>query len=221
MEVKPQVTQLDYSIGVTIPGTTSTTPGLDVRAVDTAVEMKPGQTLAIAGLLYKEVDYTNTGVPLLADLPWFGAAFRNTSQQVNEKELLILVTPELVDAMNPCQVPCCTPGSCSTTPNDAQLYGRGYPEVPVCGPCSPLGCGVAGYGADGVESVMTPPGKPIAPGYNGPRSSPDTGSVPLDPNQPILAALQSVQSRQPAKCARRKFIVARRTVAGIRWSDRV
>jgi pilus assembly protein CpaC len=191
LEVKPRVTQLDYSIGVTIPGTTSTTPGLDVREVNTAVEMKPGQTLAIAGLLYKEVDYTNTGIPLLADLPWFGVAFRNTSQQVNEKELLILVTPELVDAMDRSQVPQCMPGSCSTTPNDAQLYGRGYPEVPACGPCGPNGCGMpSAWGTDGGEPIATPPGQPgiPAPAYNGPRSPADTGSIPLDPNQPVLFA---------------------------------
>ncbi len=193
LEVKPQVTQLDYSIGVTIPGTTTTTPGLDVREVDTGVEMKPGQTLAIAGLLYKEIDYTNTGIPLLADLPWFGAAFRNTSEQQNEKELLILVTPELVDAMNPCEVPQCVPGSCSTSPNDSQFYGRGYAEVPTCGPCGANWCGAgAAWGADGgAEPVPTPAGTPSgtqAPAYNGPRTSADTGSIPLDPNQPILSA---------------------------------
>ncbi|HEX3998877.1 MAG TPA: pilus assembly protein N-terminal domain-containing protein [Pirellulales bacterium] len=197
LEVKPRVTQLDYSIGVTIPGSTSVTPGLDVREVDTGVEMRPGQTLAIAGLLYKEVDYTNTGIPVLADLPWFGAAFRSTSEQVNEKELLILVTPELVDAMNPGEVPPCEPGSCSVSPNDAQFYGRGYPEVPACGPCGANWCGSAACAPNGVEGVIPPPGKPItpAPAYDGPRSSSDTGSVPLDPNQPILFTPSSPSNR--------------------------
>lgn len=192
LEVRPQVTQLDYSIGVTIPGSTSVTPGLDLREVDTGVEMQPGQTLAIAGLLYKEVDYTNAGIPLLADLPWVGAAFRNTHEQVNEKELLIMITPELVDAMNPGEVPPCAPGMTSDSPNDAQLYGRGYTEVPACGPCGANWCGAApGCEANGgPETIATPPGKSGSPtpAYNGPRSSADTGSVPLDPDQPILYA---------------------------------
>ena len=190
LEVRPRVSQLDYSIGVSIPGTTSTTPGLDVREVETGVEMLPGQTLAIAGLLFKEVDYTNTGIPILADLPWFGAAFRSTHEQVNDKELLIMVTPELVNAMNPGEVPPCMPGMCSDSPNDAQLYGRGYSEVPACGPCGASWCGSPGGCCTngGAESIATPPGKSATPtpAYNGPKSSADTGSLPLDPNQPIL-----------------------------------
>jgi pilus assembly protein CpaC len=205
LEVRPRVSQLDYSIGVTVPGTTTITPGLDVREVDTGVEMQPGQTLAIAGLLYKEVDYTNTGIPLLADLPWVGAAFRNTHEQVNEKELLIMITPELVDAMNPGEVPPCAPGMSSDSPNDAQMYGRGYTEVPACGPCGANWCGAAaGCGSNpGAEPIAAPPGKPGSPtpAYNGPRSSADTGSIPLDPDQPILFAPVNRSNRASPQAA--------------------
>ena len=76
-------------------------PGLRVREVETGVEMKAGQTLAIAGLIQNRKEAQNVGVPVLADMPWIGAAFRKVEETDNEIELLIMVRPELVDALDP------------------------------------------------------------------------------------------------------------------------
>jgi pilus assembly protein CpaC len=65
------------------------------------------------------------------DLPWVGAGFRRVSDKVNEIELVILVRPEFADAMDPGEVPC-GPGETTTSPNDVELFGRGYIEVPKC-----------------------------------------------------------------------------------------
>ncbi len=94
--------------------------------------MKAGQTLALAGLLQTRVEAQNRGLPWLADIPWFGAPFRRVSEEVNEIELLILVTPEFVDASDPEELPPCGPGESTTSPNDVELYLRGYMEVPKC-----------------------------------------------------------------------------------------
>ena len=139
LEVRPRISFLDPTLSVTTQGIT--VPGLNVREVDTAVEMKPSQTLAIAGLVQNRLEYTNTGIPYLADMPYIGAAFRKTNEQINEIELLIMVTPELVDPMDPCDVPPCGPGMASGSPDDCGLYLKGYSEVPSCGPCGPGGCG--------------------------------------------------------------------------------
>src|SRR6185503_3060915 len=120
---------LDRTLGVSINGTTI--PGFRERSVDTGVELKFGQTLAIAGLLQQRVEMEKRGLPYLMDVPYLGAVFSRKVSTINEIELLIVVRPELVEAMDPDQVPPCGPGANSMTPDDCDLYWRGYVEVPV------------------------------------------------------------------------------------------
>lgn len=131
LEVRPQVSEIDSARGVDISGTR--VPGLRNRWVDTAVEMRAGQTLALAGLIQERVEAQNRGLPVLADLPWAGTLFRRVVHNRNEIELLVMVRPELVDAMDPEQVPLFGPGENSCPPNDHDLYLRGFLEVPNCG----------------------------------------------------------------------------------------
>ena len=148
LEVRPQVSELDNANGVTLNG--NRIPGLRTRWVDTAVEMQSGQTLALAGLIQTRVESQNVGIPWLADLPWAGAAFRRVREQQNEVELVVTVRPELVDALDPHEVPQCLPGQQSTIPSDVELYFRGYLEVPNCcndGSCSSCQSGGASGGA--------------------------------------------------------------------------
>ena len=93
----------------------------------------------------------NPGLPWLADLPWFGVPFRRVEEVVNEVELLILVTPEFVEAVDPEEVPPCGPGESTTTPNDVELYFRGYMEVPKC--CEDGSCPKCQHGGAG-ESIV-------------------------------------------------------------------
>ena len=79
LEVRPQVSEIDESRSVTINNIT--VPGLRTRWVDTAVEMKAGQTLALAGLVQERVESENKGMPWLADLPWVGAPFRRVEER--------------------------------------------------------------------------------------------------------------------------------------------
>src|SRR5262249_15615909 len=87
----------------------------------TTVELRQGQTLAIAGLLQLQLDGQTTRIPGLGDLPVIGPFFSNTTGQRIEKELVVLVTPYLVEAMNPDQVPP-TPGDEVKGPNDLEFY---------------------------------------------------------------------------------------------------
>jgi pilus assembly protein CpaC len=171
LEVRPRVSQLDESIG--IPVGNRVVPGFKTRELDTGVELRAGQTLALAGLLEHRVEAENKGLPFLADLPWIGAGFRRVEEDVNEIELLVLVTPELVDGMDPGEVPPCGPGMSSVSPCDKDLYFKGHLEVPRCdGPCAmggagcgPNGCGPngnghaipGGYGPAGGEEIAPPP----------------------------------------------------------------
>ena len=128
LEVKAAVSEVDTSLSTFIAG--GTVPGFARRYADTGVEMKSGQTLAIAGLVYNKVEVQTRGTPWLMDVPWVGAAFRRNSERVNEVELVILVTPEFTDAMDATEVPPCGPGQMTTSPTDVELFFRGYREVP-------------------------------------------------------------------------------------------
>jgi pilus assembly protein CpaC len=149
LEVRPRVSSLDPTTAVVIPGTGGiSVPGLIVREVDTAVEMKAGQTFALAGLVQERTDSINRGLPYLADMPIIGVPFRRTRDEVNEIELLIMVTPEFVDAIEPHDVQCGGPGYATTSPTNCQLFCAGHVEVPAhCNPISgPTVCGECGGG---------------------------------------------------------------------------
>jgi pilus assembly protein CpaC len=142
LEVRPQISEIDPSRSVTINSTT--VPGLRTRWADTAVEMNAGQTLALAGLIQTQIETENRGLPWLSDLPWIGGAFRRVQEQHNEIELLILVTPEFVSALDPSEVAPYGPGQLTGRPSDVDLYFRGYLEVPKC--CDGVGCPQCGGG---------------------------------------------------------------------------
>jgi pilus assembly protein CpaC len=130
LEVRPSVSELDDSRGVLVDGVN--VPGITDRTVETSVEMKAGQTLALAGLIQNRIEAQKRGIPLLGDLPWLGRAFSRVEERMNEVELLVVVTPELVGPLDPHQVPQCGPGQYTASPNDHELYGCGYLEVPNC-----------------------------------------------------------------------------------------
>lgn len=152
LEVRPQVSEVDSSRSVSINNTT--VPGLRTRWVDTGVEMKAGQTLALAGLIQNQIESENRGIPFLADLPWVGAAFRRVQERNNEIELLILVTPEFVDALDPQDVAPCGPGELTKAPSDTDLYWRGYLEVPKC--CAGGGCAQCSSGVNPATFSLPP-----------------------------------------------------------------
>lgn len=209
LEVRPQVSELDNANGVTLPGTGNRVPALRTRWADTAVEMRAGQTLALAGLIQTRIEAQRRGIPWLSDLPWAGAAFRRVEEVKNEIELVVTVRPELVDALDPHEAPSCLPGTQTTSPSDTELYGRGYIEVPRCcpdGSCPT--CQANGIPAPG-ETIMegaidSSPGKSIAPLPDldqGSSFSPGRYS-PAQPKQPVssqvVPASASVPSRDSA-----------------------
>jgi pilus assembly protein CpaC len=132
LEVRPTISEIDPGRSVVIGGTS--VPGLRSRFVDTAVELKAGQTLALAGLLQIRTESQSIGLPVLSDLPYLGALFRANREVQNEVELLILVTPNFASPMDCHEVPPGGPGFNSGSPLDKELYMNGYIEVPkTCG----------------------------------------------------------------------------------------
>jgi pilus assembly protein CpaC len=121
LTVAPEVSNIDFSIAVTLVAGGSPVPGLNTRKAQTTVELREGQTLAIAGLLQLTLNGNTNRVPGLGDLPILGPFFSNTTTQRIEKELVVLVTPYLVEPMQKEQVPP-GPGDEVKAPNDLEVF---------------------------------------------------------------------------------------------------
>lgn len=125
LRVVSEVSELDLSTAVQLGG--FVVPGLSTRSVDTTVELAPGQTIAIAGLLNEQVRALATRLPGLGNVPVLGALFRSVSYRRALTELVILVTPEIVAPMDGHQKPD-LPTDDSTPPTDSELYLLGLVE---------------------------------------------------------------------------------------------
>jgi pilus assembly protein CpaC len=99
LKVRPEVSQIDTSVSVTTGGVT--VPGLSVRRADTTVELTSGQSFAIGGLLQSNVTDIISQVPGIGSLPILGKLFTSTNYQNNKTELVIIVTPYLVEPADP------------------------------------------------------------------------------------------------------------------------
>ncbi|MEM9589019.1 MAG: histidine kinase, partial [Planctomycetota bacterium] len=128
LEVRPEVSEVDESRSLVLQGTNVT--AFTTRYVETAVELQAGQTFALAGLLQSRTESELQSTPLLGSIPIIGAAFRRVKESKNDIELLMTITPELVDAMDPHEVPPGGPGLNSQSPDDHDLYMNGHIEVP-------------------------------------------------------------------------------------------
>ena len=95
LQITPEVSTLDFTNAVRVSG--FEIPALSVRRAQTMVALRPGETLVLGGLLQREDVTQAQKVPVLADLPIIGALFRSKSFRRRESDLLILVTPQLVD----------------------------------------------------------------------------------------------------------------------------
>jgi pilus assembly protein CpaC len=108
--VKPEVSEPDYAHGVQLFG--FTVPAFVTRRAETLVQLKDNQTLIIAGLILHEKKTQVQKVPYLGDLPYAGGLFRNTYYSNTETDLVMSVTPQIVQPLpdgaavyNPTSVP--------------------------------------------------------------------------------------------------------------------
>ncbi|WLH91068.1 type II and III secretion system protein family protein [Pseudomonas sp. FP453] len=97
LKVAPEVSELDYSNAVAIQGIR--VPALTVRRTDTSVSLADGESFVISGLISTNNRSTIDKFPGLGDIPILGAFFRDSNISREEKELLMIVTPHLVQPL--------------------------------------------------------------------------------------------------------------------------
>jgi pilus assembly protein CpaC len=98
LRVRPEVSQLTTTGAVSVPlaGGTLTIPALTVRRAETTIELGSGQSFAIAGLLQKTSLDTTDALPWIGEVPVLGSLFKSNNFQRGESELVIIVTPYIV-----------------------------------------------------------------------------------------------------------------------------
>jgi pilus assembly protein CpaC len=94
LQVAPEVSNLDFANGLTISG--FTVPALDMRRVQTEVELSEGQSFAIGGLLDNRETKNFSKIPFIGDVPVLGKLFQSISTTKTNTELIVIVTPEIV-----------------------------------------------------------------------------------------------------------------------------
>jgi pilus assembly protein CpaC len=126
LRVEPSVSELDFANAVTISGTTI--PALTSRNARTTVELRDGQSFAIAGLLQTRNRQDVSQVPWIGSVPVLGTLFRSSSYQQQETDLVIIVTPRLVAPAVPGQT-LASPLDSRLPPNDVDFFLNGQMEV--------------------------------------------------------------------------------------------
>jgi pilus assembly protein CpaC len=148
LELEPEVSTLDFVNGVKFEG--FLIPGLKARRAKTGIELRDGQSFALAGLLDNSESQTLSKVPGVGDIPILGNLFRSKQFQKNESELMFIVTAQIVKPVNRDDLP--------ALPNVERLRNG-----------SPLGVEPKGTGTGlvGPSGFITTPGTTAAPATDG------------------------------------------------------
>jgi pilus assembly protein CpaC len=99
LQVIPEVSSLDFTNAVLLQG--FRIPALRTRRIESTVDVRRNTSLVLSGLFSHEDERVKTGVPLLKDIPILGQLFSSTRYQRNESELIVIVTPVIVDPLRP------------------------------------------------------------------------------------------------------------------------
>jgi pilus assembly protein CpaC len=127
--VSPEVSRIDPTNSVRIQG--FEIPGLTTRRATTTVELRDGQSFAIAGLIQSDFQDTVRQFPVLGDVPVLGALLRSSDFQNAQTELVIIVTPHLVQPAPAGSL--LTPADNFVPPSDADMWLFGRIESPMSG----------------------------------------------------------------------------------------
>ncbi len=103
LKLRPEVSTLDFHNGIILSG--FRIPALNTRRAETDVELRDGQSFAIAGLMNNISQADNQAIPMLSKLPIIGYLFKSKADRAEQTELIVIVTPHLVRPLDPDDVP--------------------------------------------------------------------------------------------------------------------
>jgi pilus assembly protein CpaC len=162
LEVAPEVSSIDPSASVVINNLR--VPGLQTRRARTTVELRDGESFALAGLIRRDFQDTIRQFPILGSIPIIGALFRSTNFQKEETELVIIVTPRLVRPVRAAAMK--VPTDRATPPDEVDLFLLGRTD-----------------GAVGVNPLAPTQPSPIGRPIGEPGPAVPGGMAALDPSK--------------------------------------
>lgn len=127
LQVEPEVSSIDPSASITVNGLTI--PGLQTRRANTVLELRDGESFALAGLIRRDFATTVRQVPLLGSIPIIGALFRSSGFTKGETELVIVVTPRIVQPVKADQIR--LPTDRVQNPSEGELFLMGRTDKAV------------------------------------------------------------------------------------------
>jgi pilus assembly protein CpaC len=208
--VAPEVSALDPQNSVLLQG--FRIPGLTTRRAKTTVELRNGQSFAIAGLIRREFSDTMRGLPGVGSLPVFGALFRSKGYQNNETEVVIIVTARLAKPTDGRSL--LLPTELRKAPDAPTFHLNGATDVPVAPP-RPAPIAAASPAAEPLPraTVSLTIEKPVIPANPQVATSPSSTLAP-NPTAPVAAAASAAPQRHIASAAPAAEPVARAPVSG-------
>jgi pilus assembly protein CpaC len=172
LKVRPEVSTLDFGNAVVLSG--FRIPALSTRRTETEIELRNGQTFAIAGLLNNQMQSTLQKIPGIGDIPILGYLFRSKVAQKDQTELVVMITPEILSTDSP--------GVTDKLPRTPDTFLSPLSDKQLKDPLPP-----AFTPARKQATVTTPPGAAT------------TAGRPLDASeQAALAAAQRIDAQQRA-----------------------
>lgn len=173
LELEPEVSSLDLTAAIQLSG--FTIPGLRVRRAKTTLELRDGQSFALAGLIDNSEQVNLAKFPLLGDIPLIGELFKSRSFRRNETELLFLATVKIVEPLNPDQLPrlpgVSDPPSTTPTPGASGAAAPGGPGAKIEGQS----------------------------GHAGPRRPDNVRATPTESSSPVTAPSTGTESKAPTR----------------------
>jgi pilus assembly protein CpaC len=202
LKVSPEVSALDYADAVTVSG--FTIPALSTRRATTEVELRSSQSFAISGLLDQRTTDILSKNPGAANIPILGNLFKSKSVNHSTTELVIVVTPTVVDPLEetaePAQ-PVMPIHLLDEGPFDKSL-GKNLNPKPAAPPLT--GPGSSPYGSPAPPAAVPAPAPAPASGSTGeamPVMAPENAQAPLPPGPATAAVVASAAMSDPALLA--------------------
>ena len=182
LKVAPEVSSLDFGNAVTMSG--FRIPALQTRRTSTELELRDGQTFAIAGLMNQTLTSTMTKIPGIGDIPILGYLFRSKAAQKNQTELVVMITPQILREGSP--------GVTNALPKLAEPFLSPLdPKKAIAPPPA------AFVTTPGASSAAAPPAPVMAtPEVTAPAALASTATpvVSTTPAAPVMAAPAPVQA---------------------------
>ncbi|ANA34086.1 Type 3 secretion system secretin [Ralstonia mannitolilytica] len=209
LKVAPEVSELSPT-GATVSGGTtngqSILPLITTRRASTTVQMRDGESFAIGGLLQDNARGTLKALPGVGEVPVLGTLFRSTQFQHDMTELVIVITPRLVQPMPTASYP--LPTDSFSSPNELELYlmgnmegkgGKNRAAKPAAGSAAPANAPAPSAPSAPRSEVPAPAPAapaPVAPAAPAPRAQVST--VPVEPPASPAAEPVSAAGASPA-----------------------